>query len=253
MRNLLWHVIVFPDTDSTKMPDDPILMKLATRIFTRLMVLVTLPCSTTTIAADSYVKQWNTAVIIGPIPHSNFKYYIEPQLRFIADPYIFNQAFLLGGLGYQFNEDLMAFAGAGWIFTKTPQDTNANEMRIWQQSNWRITNTDSFNLNSRTRLEERKNTDYSQYAYRLRQRIWLHVPFKRYPQYSFSCFDEVFFDFNHPAWVSPYFFAQNRAFIGIGDQLTNHVMLDAGYMNQYLHSTQNQLDHVLLMTFSIRD
>lgn len=227
-------------------------MKLATRICALLIVIATLPYTICASAADSYVKQWNTAVIIGSIPHSKFRYYFEPQLRFIADPYVFNQSFLFGGLGYQMNEDLMVFAVAGWIFSKNTQGNTSNEIRIWQQANWRVTDTSSYNVNSRTRLEERKNTAFSQYAYRFRQRLWLRIPFHAVPQYSLSLFDEVFFDLNHPAWVSPYFFAENRAFIGIGHELTTQVMLDAGYMNQYLHSNQNRVDHVLLLTFSIR-
>ncbi len=216
------------------------------------LTAMALTVSTAAMATDSYIKQWNTAVIIGSIPHSNFRYYLEPQLRFIADPYILNEAFFLGGLGYQVNHDLVIFAGAGWIFSKSPQGTDSNEMRIWQQVNWLAINHDNYNLISRTRMEERKNTNGSPYAYRFRQRLWLRIPLTRFPSFSFSCFDEIFLNLNHPSWVSPYFFAQNRAFIGIGHQLTKAVMVDAGYMNQYLHSNQNQLDHVILLTFSIR-
>jgi hypothetical protein len=203
-------------------------------------------------STKSYNKDWAVANIIGPLSeNSSFKYYLEQQVRLIDTPYVFNQFLFLGGLGYQFNAKVMLFIGPGWILTKTPENNNHTEQRLWQQLNWQVLNDSILSLNSRSRLEERQRSDQSQTAFRLRERLWLRVPFKKWQSYSFSCFNELFFNINHPRWTSPYFFEQNRAFIGISKRLSKTAVLDVGYLNQFFHSTNNQADNVLLLSLTM--
>lgn len=205
-------------------------------------------------STSSYNKAWAVAAIIGSMPvNPAFKYYIEPQIRFIDDNYFFNQTLQLGGLGYQINKNIMVFAGPGWIITKTPEGESTHETRFWQQLNWLMVNSPNLNMNSRTRVEERKRTNTAPMAIRLRQRVWMRIPFKKWERHSFSVFDELFFNMNHPAWVSPYLFEQNRAFVGIATQLTKSMIADIGYLNQYLRPsrTNSFSDHVFLLSFSI--
>ncbi len=201
---------------------------------------------------ESYDKYWSVAIITGSIPNNpSLKYYLEPQLRLIDDRYVFNQLLLLGGLGYQINKDMTVFLGPGWIIYKLPQGRESQEIRLWEQLNWLLVNTPRLNINSRTRLEERKDISVPQIAIRFRERIWMRVPFKNWDKYSFSCFNEIFLNLNHLQWVAPYFFDQNRAFIGISKQLSKSTIIDAGYLNQYIHSVKNRLDHVLLLSFTV--
>lgn len=203
-------------------------------------------------SSRSYTKDWTVLSIIGPLSkQSSFKYYLEPQLRLIDTHSVFNQFLLLGGLGYQFNSKVMLFIGPGWVLTKTPTNIRQSEKRLWEQLHWQILNNSKLTLNSRTRLEERERNDHEQVAFRLRERLWLRIPLKKWPSYSFSCFNEAFFNINHPEWTSPYFFEQNRAFIGIAKKLSKLVSLDLGYLNQFLHSTNNQVDNVLLLNLTL--
>lgn len=205
-----------------------------------------------TYGSRTYTKDWSVANIIGPIAKdSSFKYYLEPQLRLVDTSAVFNQFLLLAGLGYQFNSKLMFFIGPGWIPIKTMDGTTYIEKRLWQQLNWQVIKDTSLSLNSRTRLEERQHSNQAQVAVRFRERLWLRVPFKTWPSYSFSCFDEFFFNFNHPRWTSPYFFEQNRAFFGIAKQLSTSAVLDFGYLNQFIHSTNSMNDNVILLSFTL--
>lgn len=200
---------------------------------------------------ESWNKGWAVATVIGSISeYSPFMYYLEPQIRLADDNYVFNQLLLLAGIGYQLQQNIAVFIGPGWVLTKTPEGNITHEKRLWEQINWSSQNT-SISINSRLRLEERVNTKYTQTAVRLRERIWIRIPFSFWPNYSFSCFDEVFFNLNHPQWTSPYFFEQNRAFVGISKQLSKETIIDIGYLNQYLHSVNSQLNNVLLINFSI--
>jgi len=202
----------------------------------------------------AYNKAWAVTTIIGSMPFNPaFKYYIEPQIRFIDDDYLFNQTLQFGGLGYQINKNVVIFTGAGWIITKTPEGDSTHETRFWQQLNWLMLINSSLNINSRTRLEERKLTDAAQMAVRFRQRIWMRVPFKKWERHSFSVNNEFFFNLNHPHWVSPYLLEQNRAFVGISTQLTKSMTADIGYLNQYARpsNTNTFSDHVFLLSFNI--
>lgn len=203
-------------------------------------------------STEYHTKEWIVATIIGSFSENqNLKYYIEPQLRLIDDPYVFNQAFILTGLGYQLTPAVMIFAGPGFVVTKNTEGQTYNEYRLWQQLNWQIFNDSSLSLNSRTRLEEKQRSDQMQIAIQLRQRLWARIPIKNTNQYYYSIFDEVFFNLNHPTWVSPYFFDQNRAFVGIGKQLTKNTMIDFGYLNQLQLGPPRQISHVMLLSFSI--
>ena len=197
-------------------------------------------------------KLWAVGVMTGPLAKdSPFQYYLEPQLRLIDNKYVLNQVYFIGGIGYQFTPDLTGYIGPGWTYTKNNQGIVTHEIRYWEQLSWRIVSNSKFNLNGRTRLEERQNTDISGISIRFRERLWMRIPFTRWPTHSFSCYDEVFFNLNHPKWVSPYLFEQNRAFIGIGTQLSHTTILDVGYLNQYIHSRNNQIDNVLLVSFTV--
>jgi hypothetical protein len=202
--------------------------------------------------ARAYTKYWSVANIIGPISkNAPFKYYLEPQLRLVDTPAVFNQFLFLGGVGYQFNPDVMFFIGPGWISTKSLNNTTIIERRLWQQLNWRVLNRPSLTLISRTRLEERSQMTQPQAAFRLRERLWLRAPLKGWKSYSFSCFDELFLNLNHPRWTSPYLFEQNRAFLGIAKQLSKSAVIDVGYLNQFIHTFNNQMDNVILLSFTM--
>lgn len=217
-------------------------------LFGFLLAFTILPAN----SMESINKDWTVATIMGSFSNKpSLKYYFEPQVRLINDSSIFNQLLLLGGVGYQISPHLLALLGPGWTITKTTQNTLIHENRLWEQLNWRIKNTTSLIINSRTRLEERKLTNASPIATRFRERIWVKIPIKNWQHYSFSCFDEIFLNLNHPLWVSPYFFEQNRLFMGITTQLSKSTSMDLGYLNQYTHSFKNELSNVLLLSFNV--
>lgn len=202
--------------------------------------------------AQYYTKQWTSSILLGSLPHSTkLKYYLEPQLRLINDDYVFNQAFFLTGLGYSFSPDLLFLLGPGWVVTKTPTGETYHEYRLWQQLNWQIVNHAYFTLSSRTRMEEKERSNQSQVAIQLRQRLWARIPIKNTNQYYYSLFDEVFFNLNHPSWTSPHFFEQNRAFLGIGKQITKETMMDVGYLNQQQFGPPHIISHVIFLSFTI--
>lgn len=200
-----------------------------------------------------HTKLWSTAVFIGPlIKDTKIKYYLEPQLRLIDDKYKFEEAFIYAGIGYQTTPDLILFLGDASVVSRKTTGNYVHENRVWQQANLSVINNDSFNLLSRTRLEERKNLSESQWAVRLRERLMVRIPLRNWVTHSLVLSDEVFFDLNHPKWIgNNNVFAQNRAFIGIGTKISKQTSFDIGYLNQYQFTNPNQMSNVLLLSLNI--
>lgn len=227
------------------------------RVLNSLLVLVILSlafsCASHSQGVQTHSKLWGTTVKIGSLKdNTNFKYYLEPQLRLIDNQYKFEEALMLAGLGYQPRPNLILFLGNAWVASKRANGNFEQENRLWQQVNWNAVKKSSFNLISRTRLEERKNIEEPQWLIRFRERLMLRIPLKNQERYSFVLFDEVFFNLNYPQWLSNnHFFTQNRGFLGIGTKVSEQTSFDIGYMNQYQFTTPNQMGHVLLLTLNI--
>ena len=202
--------------------------------------------------ALSYNKLWAVTSIFGRFQaNAPWLYYIEPQLRLIDNRYKFEEALLLAGLGYQINPQLAVYIGPTAVLSKNLQGVYRHEKRLWQQLVWNLPTT-YWRANYRLRFEARERTDVaSQHAYRVRQRIWLRIPFSGNNNIAWSLFDELLTNLNHPQWVSPHFIAQNRAFIGINQRLSAAVMVDYGYMHQAIYAQQQQNNNVALIAVTI--
>src|SRR5207244_4913805 len=108
-------------------------------------------------------------------------------------------------------------------------------------------------LSNRSRLEQRKNTVKSEVAWRLRERFRLRVPLNFWEKHSFDVWDEVFIDFNHPSWIgNKKVFAENRAFIGLGTNISKNTIADVGYINQYQFTTPNMMTNGLYFSVTYR-
>lgn len=224
-------------------------MKLCAKFFYTAVLLL---LSTHVYGDEVHTKQWTVATMIGSFPQNEkCKYYIEPQLRLIDNRYVFNQAFLLTALGYQFTPNIILFIGPGVIATKNNEGDTFREYRLFEQLNWQLVDNSCFKLNSRTRFEQKKRSDQPQAALQLRQRLWLRIPIRNTNKYYISLYDEVFFNLNNPRWVSPRFFEQNRAFLGIAKQITKETMVDFGYLNQKQFGPPSQTSHVILLSFNM--
>lgn len=203
-------------------------------------------------AIESHNKFWTVNTIIGTISEAkHLNYYLEQQVRFIDDKNKFNQFLFLPGLGYQINQNILFFSGVGWIFSKDAPGKTNSEYRLWEQISWRVKKTNTCSIDSRTRLEERKNSDFSSIAVRLRERVWVRMPFKNRESFFLSFFDEFFFNLNNPKWHSSRFLEQNRSFIGIGKNVSQSTTLDFGYLTQSIFKSKNQLNHVLLISLNV--
>jgi hypothetical protein len=205
-------------------------------------------------AIEEHTRFWSSANVLGSFSSNNrLKYYLEPQLRFIDDSSKFNQAIMVAGLGYQPSENVVILGGLGGYLIKNLQGEMLHEYRLWEQLSVQIPTLPTYDLFNRIRLEQRDLLGEAGIAWRLRERLLLRIPLRHWPDHSLVTFDEIFMNLNRPKWVVPHFFDQNRAFFGIGTQLSKTSILDIGYLNQYIMSSPHQLGNVLLVNLTVVD
>lgn len=211
--------------------------------------------STSLFAKDLQVhtKLWLTGTFIGPLTEENkkLKYYLDSRLRLIDDTYILDQDRVYAGLGYEVTPNFTPFICGAYIINESTSGVITHEYRIFEQFIWNMIHNSSLSLSNRTRLEERRDTNQSQWAYRLREQFTLKIPFKRWKKYSFLTFDEVFLNLNYPQWVDHRFFAENRAFVGIERTISKAWSFDVGYINQYQFSTPNKMSNGIYLAINM--
>lgn len=222
-------------------------------LFLFLSVMITSPTMASR-GTQNHTKLWINADIIGPLStiHPNLKYYIEPRLQWIDDPYRFEETYVYIGPGYQFTPNFIAIVGIAYDLSKNLHGVTAHEDRLFQQANWRLFENAKYDLDSRTRFEERKNLAQPQLSIRLRQRFSLRTQIAQWQGHSVILTDEVFLNLNHPKWINTPTFDQNRMFIGLGTRISEHTIWDIGYMGQYLYTTPKQYNNILYTSFNVR-
>ena len=123
-----------------------------------------------------------------------------------------------------------------------------DEYRLWQQIIWKR-RLPSVSLISRTRFEERKSLFFSDWSYRLRQRVLLNRPLTN--NLSLVISNEIFLNINKASWIITDRLDQNRAYLGVEQHMSENTYLGVGYMNQYLSTPILQSNHVLWINWRI--
>lgn len=193
-------------------------------------------------------KMWSLFTLNGN--YDEFLYNIEPQLRVAyTTQYPFQQFLTNIGGGYALSNEWQAWLGQ--TFSADSQDAlpgSLDEYRLWEQLVWNHSMQKN-QLISRTRLEERKSLYFSPIACRLRERLLFKTPLTN--NMSMIISDEFFINLNSVNWIITKRFDQNRAYIGVEQQLSPTMFLSAGYMNQYLSLKIPQFNPVLVINFTV--
>lgn len=157
---------------------------------------------------------------------SKLRYWLETQERYGLNASRLSQVLIRPGIGYSLNEASSIWWGYGWFHTSTPFTENPhNENRMWQQYLW---NKNYFNVtfSHRMRLEQRfiQNEPYVQWRFR----DWwkMFIPLRDNSQFSVVIHNEVFLHFEHRVLT------QDRLFVGLGNQINQHVRTEIGYIKQ---------------------
>ncbi len=134
------------------------------------------------------------------------------------------------------------WAGYGYTPTFHP---DRDEHRVFQQSLYERP-LGPLNFSLRTRLEQRGFEDAEHASLRLRNQVRFAYPLPRWPRLSLVTADEFFVNLNTVTDAPVSGFDQNRYFVGLSYQLTQHVRVEVDYLNQIVngrHGREDTLRH----------
>ena len=173
---------------------------------------------------------------------SKWGLHLESQFRRADMGEHWQQLLLRPGINYTISPALTVSAGYAWVETHPygdiPVAAEFPEHRFWEQVAY---NHKAFGLEwtHRLRLEQRRigevnpaTQDVTNWRYENRIRYMLRttIPLSDDKKWYLALWDEVFFNFGSN--VSMNYLDQNRAFIGLGRQLTPTTKLEIGFMEQ---------------------
>ncbi|MCC5791222.1 MAG: DUF2490 domain-containing protein [Legionellaceae bacterium] len=207
------------------------------------------------------IQSWTNITATGAVfptrypPQRNLLYWLEVQPRFGSDLSRLSQSIVRAGLGLPLTSNSSLWLGYAWIDTRAPLTAAPfPEQRIWQQILW-SKNFTKLGIVSRTRLEERHFPSPSPMAFRVRQLLKLILPLHPEAQWNMVLNNEYFWHINSVPGRLQRGFDQNRLFAGAGYRASKHLVIEAGYMNQYinrvsaLHFMGNIICVNLLLTY----
>jgi hypothetical protein len=201
--------------------------------------------------SKTYSKIWGSASYASK--YKDLLYMAEPQVRVVDTSEKYEMSLLNAGIGKTIIPDLQLWFGQTYINyalrNNIEEDVNltTSEYRIWEQLLWRRPFNDE--LASRTRLEQRRAFQSSNWALRLRERAYWTKPIN--DKYSFIVNDEVFLNLTYVPWVSTAFLDQNRGCIGLLFKISSDIGLAVSYMNQYIPRVPIEYNNAVVFNLMI--
>lgn len=197
-------------------------------------------------------KLWTNVQLSGPLSmDKTWHYYLEPQLRFVDNPYKFNQANLYAGIYKTVTDSTSLWVGVMRRFEIKADGDVFLENRLWEQMTTRFYKSELINIASRSRFEQRKNVDAAVIANRFREKITMQFPIAGDSGYLIELADEVFVQLNQPDWVTQRVLSENRASIGLEIPINKITRYEVGYLNQYQFTNPRQLGNVVFFNLIV--
>jgi hypothetical protein len=191
---------------------------------------------------------WLNYVGDHPVAGGPWGVHLEAQNRVSDWGKDWQQLLLRPGVNYQFNPNLSASVGYGFVRTypygELPVPHRFDEHRIWEQLQYKqellgLKWTHRFRLEQRWIEELQKLPDgrYQTENWRGEQRfrylLRTEFPLTADKRLYLPVWNEAFFNFG-PNILGNHF-DQNRAFVGLGWQVAKHLRMETGYLEQTVH------------------
>lgn len=200
---------------------------------------------------------WFNATLFGS--HGSFAYFAEAQPRFGDGISRLDQLILRPAIGWKLHEDLTIYQGYARV-ENTPADAPAfHEDRSFQQGSWEIGTFEGFKLSSRTRFEQRWQSDGRDVGFRFREMMRASHPiFGEASGLKALVSSEVFVALNDTDWGARAGFDQIRTFVGLEiplqEKSRGKSTVEVGYLNQTVNAPAApvEVNHILSLNLFLR-
>ncbi|WP_269513725.1 DUF2490 domain-containing protein [Brevundimonas subvibrioides] len=184
-------------------------------------------------AAQHDNQVWTAAFASGPVREGGkVLAWWDSHARFRDEGDHLDTTLLRAGVGWRASPRLDLWAGYAHITQRRPGPDTV-EHRAWQQATYPIADLAGGRLTGRTRLEQRFREGTDDTGWRVRQFVRWSRPVAS-SDFSVVLSNETFVTLNRTDWGQSGGYDQNRAFAGVGWQMTPKFRLEAGYMNQHV-------------------
>ncbi|MFY9291208.1 MAG: DUF2490 domain-containing protein [Methylorubrum rhodinum] len=222
-----------------------------TRLLLAALALTTSPAE----AQDTQL--WLNTTLFGS--HGRFAYFAEVQPRFGGDIARLDQFILRPAVGWKLDDDLTIYQGYARVENTPAGMPGFSEDRSFQQLSWEIGTYEKFKLSSRTRFEQRWQSDGRDTGFRFREMLRASHPiFDEAGGLKALGWSEVFVALNDTDWGARAGFDQIRTFVGleipIQDKSQGKSTFEIGYLNQTVNAPAApvEVNHILSLNLFLR-
>ncbi|SEP44232.1 Protein of unknown function [Methylobacterium sp. ap11] len=196
---------------------------------------------------------WINATAFGSI--GSFAVFAEVQPRFGDGPSRLDQLIVRPAVGWAINDALTLYQGYARVESTPLTGRSCSEDRSFQQVGWEIGTIERVKLSSRTRFEQRFQTNGRDTGFRLRQMLRAAVPLTDETRgVAAVAWTEVFAALNDTDWGARAGFDRVRTFVGLEIPLQGRSTLEFGYMNQTARAPAGRvaMDHIVSLNLFLR-
>lgn len=196
---------------------------------------------------------WINATAFGSV--GSFAMFAEVQPRFGDGPSRLDQLIVRPAVGWKISDAVTVYQGYARVENTPLGARSFSEDRSFQQLGWEIGTFERVKLSSRTRFEQRFQTNGRDTGFRLRQMLRAAIPLtEETGSVAALVWSEAFVALNDTDWGARAGFDRVRTFVGLEVPLKGKSTLEIGYMNQTVNApaARVSMDHIISLTLSVR-
>lgn len=215
--------------------------------------LAVLPGAPALAATTEDEQMWVNITALGSIK-GDLVYFAEVQPRVGNGVSRLSQLLIRPAIGWKITPTLTLYQGYAHVVLPQQGARDRNEERSFQQLSW-VHKIGRFELQTRTRLEQRWLSNGNDTGWRLRQFVRGEYPLTDKPKgVAAMAWVEEFVALKDTDWGARKGHDQLRVFTGVEVPLAGRSTIELGYMNQTINQTagRRQMNHIASITLWLR-
>lgn len=196
---------------------------------------------------------WINATLFGTV--DRLAYFAEIQPRFGDGISRLDQLILRPAVGWRIDDRFTVYQGYAYVETAPLGQPLIAEDRSFQQLDWVIGEVGGARISSRTRFEQRWQSNGRDVGFRIREQVRAAYPATADKAgVALLGWTEAFFALNDTDWGARAGFDRVRSFVGFEIPVAGKSTLEIGYINQTVNAprARTEMDHILSLNLLVR-